>query len=102
MTTLHSNKKFNNWLPCVFGAGLLVSFFLPWVSWDGNSVSGYGMPRGDFFSLAETKFGLGNPFPKLSFVFNIFLLIPALSLLVVVLAVLHKKTVWPAAITGVL
>jgi predicted anti-sigma-YlaC factor YlaD len=102
MTTISNNNKFSKWLPYIFGTGLLISFFLPWVSWDGNSVSGYDMPGGNFFSLSETKFGLGNPFPELSFAFNIFWLIPALSLLVAVLIFLHKKTVWPAFITGVL
>ena len=91
MTTISSNNKFSKWLPYVFGAGLLISFFLPWVSWNGNLVSGYDMPGGKFFSLAETKFGLGNPMPQINFSFYLFWLIPAGALASMALIVLHKK-----------
>jgi hypothetical protein len=102
MITRSSNTKFGKWLPFVFGAGLLVSFFLPWVSWQGNLVSGYDMPRGYFFSLAETKFGLGNPFPKLNFSFAIFWLIPAGALASIALFAVKKKWSLVAFITGAL
>ena len=79
-----------------------VAFFLPWACWKEFAMTGASMPSGKFFHTAENNFDLGNPFPGLGFAFNIFWLIPALSLLVAVLIVLHKKTVWPAFITGVL
>ncbi len=102
MTSKNSYNKFINWLPFVFGTGLLVSFFLPWVSWKGNLVSGYDLPRGYFFSLAENKFGLGNPFPQFNFSFTAFWLIPAGALVSIVLVALNKKWSLAAFITGAL
>lgn len=102
MITRSSNNKFSKWLSFVFGAGLLVSFFLPWVSWKENLVSGYDMPSGYFFTLAETKFGLGNPFPKLNFSFAVFWLIPAGTLASMVLMGINKKWSLAAFITGAL
>lgn len=102
MTTKTNYIKFSNWLPIVFGAGLLVSFFLPWVSWKGNLVSGYDMPGGYFFSLAENKFGLGNPFPQFNFLFVAFWLIPSGVLASIVLITLDKKWSLIALITGAL
>jgi len=102
MTIRSSNLNFRKWLLLFFGAGLLVSFFLPWVSWKGFLVSGYDMPRGYFFSLAETKLGLGNPFPQINFSFNVFWLIPSGSLASIVLAAINKKWSLVAFITGAL
>ena len=102
MTTNKSNKKSGKWLPYVFGAGLLVSFFLPWVSWNGNPVSGYDMPVGTFFGLAETKFGLGNPLPQINFSINVFWLIPAGALASMALFAVDKKWSLAALITGAL
>jgi len=102
MTTKTSDTIFSKWLPFVFGAGLLVTFFLPWVSWEGNNVSGYDMPGGYFFSLAETKFKLGNPFPQFAFSFNLFWLIPAGALASLALAAVNKKWSLAAFITGAL
>ena len=102
MTTRSSNTNLHKWLPLVFGAGLLVSFFLPWVSWKGYLVSGYDMPRGYFFTLAETKLGLGNPFPQINFSFNIFWLIPAGALASMILVAVNKKWSLAAFITGAL
>ncbi len=96
MTTISSNNKFSKWLPFVFGAGLLISFFLPWVSWNGNPISGYDLPGGNFFSLAETKFGLGNPLPQINFSFNVFWLIPAGAIASMVLIIVRKK--WSLAV----
>ncbi len=58
------------------------------------------MPAGNFFSIAESKFGLGNPFPQLNFTFYLFWLIPAMVLLALLL--LNKKTSLPAFIAGTL
>jgi hypothetical protein len=102
MTIRSSNNNFRKWLPIVFGAGLLVSFFLPWVSWKGYLVSGYDLPRGYFFTLAETKLGLGNPFPQINFSFNVFWLIPAGALASMVLVAVNKKWNLAAFITGAL
>ena len=89
-------------LALLFMAGLLVSFFLPWVSWDGYLISGYDMPKGYFFSLAETKFKLGNPFPQFNFSFAVFWLIPAGALASITLVLLSKKWSLPVFIIGAL
>jgi len=102
MTTANINTFFSKWLPIIFGAGLVVSFFLPWVSWQGNLISGYDFPGGHFFSLAETKFKLGNPFPKISFLFLVFWLIPAGAITAFVFVTIKKKLNWIAFVTGAL
>lgn len=81
---------------------LLVTYFLPWVSWDGTAVKGAAMASGDFFSISEKRFGLGNPFPKLSFSFYVFWLIPALSAATAALVFIKKPTVPVAYIAGAL
>ena len=102
MTSAKTNKHFSNWLPIIFGAGLAVSFFLPWVSWQNNLISGYDLPGGYFFKLAESKFKLGNPFPKISFLFLVFWMIPAGAISVFLFVVLKKKLNRIAFITGAL
>lgn len=94
-----ANKK---WLPLVFAASLTVSFFLPWVSWKGVSIPGYYMPSGKFFSIAESGYKLGNPFPQFNFSLYIFWLIPVLALLSAALILFNKKSVLPAFIAGAL
>jgi hypothetical protein len=95
-------NKFSKWLPFLFVASLLVSFFLPWVSWKGILVSGYDLPGGYFFRQAETKFGLGNPLPALNFSFALFWLIPAGAFAVFSLIAVHKKWSLAAFFTGAL
>ena len=102
MTSESSKNNIVKWLPVLFGAGLLITFFLPWVSWTGNMVSGYDMPRGYFFSLSESRFKLGNPFPKFDFSLNVFWLIPAGAVLTVLCIVLKKKWSLMALVTGFL
>lgn len=87
------------WLHVVSAGALALSFFLPWVCWKNIPISGYHMPSGKFFDVAGTSFGLGNPFPQLNFSFYVFWLIPILALLVIVLVLRNKKTVWPVFIT---
>ena len=101
MAVQHTNIV-NKSLQVIFGFLLIASFFLPWVSWDGTLVSGYLMPAGDFFKLSETKFGLANPFPKLSFTFTIFWLIPSLALLSVLLVLLKRKSAVLSFVAGAL
>jgi hypothetical protein len=96
------NKKILKWLPVIFGAGLIVSFFLPWVLWDGNLVSGYEVPQGDFIILTETKFGLGNPLPQLNFSFASFWLIPAGALTSMIVVAINKKWNLALFVTGAL
>lgn len=102
MDALNSPNGIIKWLSIFFGAGLLISFFLPWVSWQGFPVSGYDMPWGYFFTMAETKFGLGNPFPQYNFSFWIFWLIPAGALASIALISLKKKWSLAAFITSAL
>ncbi|HEV7781873.1 MAG TPA: hypothetical protein VGO58_11450 [Chitinophagaceae bacterium] len=102
MLQTSSTITVKKWLAVLFSAVLLLTFFLPWVSWDGSRVSGYGMPSGDFFSISEARFGLPNPFPKLSFTFLVFWLIPALSLVTIIAVFVKKKTVPFAFFAGAL
>ncbi len=102
MNVMNNGNKIRKWLSILFGASLIVSFFLPWVSWQGYPVSGYDMPKGYFFNLAETKFSLGNPFPQFSFSFWLFWLIPLGVLASIVLLALNKKWSLAAFITGAL
>jgi len=90
LVNINSNKIR---LQLLFGVVLFVSFFLPWVSWKDILVSGYDMPSGKFFRISDTEFGLANPFPQFDFAFNIFWLIPALTLLLIVFLFLKKNTV---------
>lgn len=100
----HSNNKVSiaSWLHLFFGVVLTISFFLPWVSWEGTLVNGSAMATGDFFAISEKKFGLANPFPQFSFSFYIFWLIPLLAALSAALVVLQKKTTPFACIPGAL
>lgn len=102
MTTASTNNFINKWLPVIFGAGLVVSFFLPWVSWQGSFVSGYDLPSGYFFNLSGSKFNFGNPFPQINFSFFIFWLIPAGGVLSIIIFFKKIKLNWLVFVTGVL
>ena len=88
------------WLHLVFGAGLLLSFFLPWVSWDGMLVKGSAIATGDFFRTSVALSGPDNPFPALGFSFYLFWLIPILAALTVIFILLKKKVVPFSFIAG--
>ncbi|MEO7924799.1 MAG: hypothetical protein ABIR30_14040 [Chitinophagaceae bacterium] len=98
MNTTATHTGVSKWLPLVFAAGLLISFFLPWVSWEGIPISGYYMPAGKFFRIAETNFGLGNPFPQFNFTFLVFWLVPA----VLVFCFIQASRKKPIALPGLL
>jgi hypothetical protein len=90
------------WSQIIFGAMLAVTFFLPWVDWNGSEITGAGIATGNFFSTAETRFGLANPFPQLSFSFYSFWLIPILGFICITLATYRKKTVPLSFVAGAL
>ncbi len=90
------------WIHLLAGAGLILCFFLPWAAWKDSLISGYFLPAGKFFGIAETKFGLGNPFPQLNFTFYIFWLIPVLAAAAMLLSLQNKKNGWFAGIAGAL
>lgn len=96
------NRSVVNWLHLVFAGALLILFFLPWVAWKDSLISGYHMPAGKFFDVAENKFNLGNPYPKLNFTFYAFWLIPVLALVAAGWGWLRKNNPWPAFIAGAL
>lgn len=79
---------------------LVISFFLPWVNWDGTIVKGIDMATGNFFSVSEKKFGVENPFPQFSFLFYVFWLIPILGAASAVLPFKNKKTTPVSYIAG--
>jgi tRNA_anti-like len=98
MTT--TNKL--NWLHFAAGLVLIGSFFFPWVSWAGISIAGSDMPGGGFFKTSETKFGLENPFPQLSFAFAAFWLVPVLAALAITYNLLKKNSLIPSLLAGAL
>ena len=102
MNQVIKNSGNNKWLHFAFGIVMLISFFLPWVAWEGIAVSGYSLPSGNFFALAESKFGLGNPFPQYNFSLLVFWLIPVLIVLAVALLLLKKKSALFVFIAGTL
>jgi fucose 4-O-acetylase-like acetyltransferase len=84
------------------GILLLVTYFLPWVNWGGTNVSGYALATGKFFQAAEAKLYLSNPFPKLSFLFLVFWLIPVLSIGTILLSLSNPWINLPSIGAGVL
>lgn len=84
------------------GLMLAVSFFLPWLVWKEVVLSGSAMPTGEFFVASKSQFGVDNPLPQFSFVFNIFWLIPAAAVAVIVLTLFRKSVFWPAVVAGLL
>jgi len=99
--TLSTSGKFK--IPQVlFALVVLASFFLPWVNWDGNAITGYAMPAGDFFGTSEAKFGLANPFPQFSVAFYIFWLIPVFAVLIIGLVLVNKKAALLSFFAGAL
>jgi tRNA_anti-like len=102
MNNTNKNTGSGKWLHLAFGTILLISFFLPWVSWEGATVSGYSMPAGDFFKTSESKFGLANPFPQYNFGLLAFWLIPALTVIALALFFANKKSSVAAFIAGAL
>jgi tRNA_anti-like len=102
MTTATSKLKITGALQIIAAILLAASFFMPWIVWDGAAVKGSDMPSGSFFTIAEDKSGIANPFPDLSFAFYIFYLIPALSLVIITATLLKKNTFWLAALAGAL
>ncbi|MEO7393682.1 MAG: hypothetical protein ABIU11_02005 [Chitinophagaceae bacterium] len=102
---MNSSVSYNaskNWLQILAAACLLISFFVPWLSWTGNPVSGYTMPMGSFFSLSEKVGGPENPFPQFILSFYLFWLIPVLSILVITLIILKTKAVIASFVAGAL
>ncbi len=97
-----SNTTRAKWLHLVCGAGMVICFFLPWADWQGSVINGYDLPTGKFFSVSESRFGLGNPFPELNFSFYTFFLIPVLGTIVILLVSQNKKSSWPAMIMAAL
>lgn len=94
------NTQSGKWAGIAAALLLAVSFFLPWVSWEGNTLSGSDIALGNFFRIADEKFGLANPFPQFDFAFKAFWLIPLLAVALIVLAILKRKTMWPALAAG--
>ncbi|MEO5947174.1 MAG: hypothetical protein ABIP79_10200 [Chitinophagaceae bacterium] len=90
------------WLHIIFGIGLLITFFFPWVNWDEIAVYGFDMPMGNFFKKSVAAFGPVNPFPQLNFTFYIFWLIPVLIVVAIFISLKNKKNNLPAFIAGTL
>ena len=99
---IQRNTALLKWIQVISAVALLFIFFMPWANWDGNTINGFHFPSGKFFSVAETKFGLANPIPQLSFTFYLFWLIPIAALLLLILIAKNKQAHWPAIIISVL
>ena len=95
-----SHSKVLSGLHLALGVLLAATFFMPWVSWAGHPVTGSAMVTGQFFKISETEFKLGNPFPKLSFTFYIFWIIPLLGVICAAFSILKKKTIPLCYIAG--
>ncbi len=99
---MHTNTNKINPLHLIAGILLIASFFLKWVSWNTTGVTGCAMPSGEFFKTADVQFSVANPFPQLSFLFNIFWLIPAGAFIAIVLNTAKKNALWPSLLAGAL
>jgi len=97
---MQENK--NNRILLFFSLLLLGSFFIPWVLWGRMDVSGYDMPAGNFFSISEKQFSLSNPFPQTAPLLAVFWAIPLLSLLLIILRLISKKSGFIAGAAGLL
>lgn len=95
----YGSMRIGQWL---FATVLVVSFFLPWVAWDGSAVSGYHMASGNFFKISESVGGPADPFPQFAFATYGFWFVPALSLLVMLFLFLKKNTVNWSYLAGAL
>lgn len=95
-------KSFKPWLHLFAGLTMLITFFLPWVKWEGSLVSGYSMPSGEFFQLAESTSGLGNPFPEFDFTLLAFWLIPVFVIIAIAAVWLNKRSLIFTGIAGML
>jgi hypothetical protein len=102
MAHTQKNTGASKWLAVIAATGLLVSFFLPWVAWQGILIKGYDMPAGNFFRVSATEFGLDNPLPQLNFAFYVFWLIPAGALASIGFITTNKKGGLLPFITGAL
>ncbi|MDZ4793355.1 MAG: hypothetical protein SGI83_03670 [Bacteroidota bacterium] len=100
MASSISKTSLAQWLHILFGVLLTASFFLPWAAWEGSTVKGSAMATGDFFKASAAVGGPDNPFPKLSFSFYLFWLIPVLAVFSAAFVLLKKQTVPFSYIAG--
>lgn len=99
--TVTSGQR-KNWVLVIAGLLQAVAFFLAWVKWDSIAIAGSDMPSGRFFKVSEESFMLSNPVPQFDFAFILLWLIPALGILVAVLALVKKGNAWVAGFAGLL
>jgi hypothetical protein len=96
------NRNPARWLLVVLLVILIIVFFIPWVLWDKIPVSGADLPLGNFFGIAESIFGLSNPFPQFNPGITALWLIPVLAFISLLLALFNKTVSFIATITGIL
>lgn len=89
------------WALALVAIILIIGFFIPWVSWEAEKLSGADMGTGNFFVLSETKFNLANPFPEYGFATWFAWLVPLAAAITLVLALLNKKTTFFALLAGI-
>lgn len=98
-TTTNNSLK---WIGVLSALVLAGAFFLPWLNWNGTSVTGSDFPSGQFFKVSEERFGLANPFPEYSFLNYGLWLIPALAIISAILFATNRKPGLLAALAGVM
>jgi hypothetical protein len=98
----NNSSTAGKWLLILFAAILTVAFFIPWVSWEAQKLSGVDMGAGNFFKVSETDFGLANPFPEFGFVTAFAWLVPIAGIVIIVLALQNKNTTFFALCGGIL
>jgi hypothetical protein len=96
-----ASNNSQKWISVASGLLLAASFFIPWVNWDGHSLSGMSLPDGGLFSTSE-KLGQGNPFPQFDFAMVAFWLVPVLGLFTAILSIANKRTFIIPALAGVI
>lgn len=102
MSNTATSAQKTNWVLAIAGLVQAVAFFLAWVKWDSIAVAGSDMPSGKFFTISEESFMLSNPLPQFDFAFIFLWLIPALGILVAILAFIKKGNAWLAGLAGIL
>lgn len=100
--TTKAKSTFSTKALASLSALLFIGSSMHWVLWETEKISAYHFATGHFFTVAKSLFNIDNPVPELSFVNNIFWLIPVLALVTIVLELFKKKNTWITAITGIL
>jgi hypothetical protein len=102
MNQAKTRQQYSAWALCFFSILLITAFFIPWVIWDTEKISGSDLPSGNFFAISESSFRLANPFPNTGWILSLYWLTPTLAVITLILLFLHKNVKWTAHAAGIL